>query len=249
VSCPTHDSNENKMIVFDMDSTLIDAETIDELAKAAGVVSKVEEITKRAMCGDLDFGQALAERISLLEGLPLETALDAVNQINLMPGAAELILYVKNRGYTTALVSGGFSISAEIVSKVLGIDFVVSNELLVEDGCLTGKVIGPITQSDSKKDAFEELVRLSRIRPEMCVVVGDGANDACVFEKAGFAIAFNPKPILREYADVVITKMISNPLSPFLNLLLISNVIRHSMSTSNSRTTKMPAFLLDREAQ
>ena len=118
-----HDSNENKMIIFDMDSTLIDAETIDELAKAAGVVSKVEEITKRAMCGDLDFGQALAERVSLLEGLPLETALDAVNQINLIPGAAELILYVKNRGYTTALVSGGFSISAEMVGKVLGIDF------------------------------------------------------------------------------------------------------------------------------
>jgi len=96
VNCPTHDSTENKMIVFDMDSTLIDAETIDELARAAGVVSKVEEITKRAMCGDLDFGQALAERVNLLEGLPLETALDAVNQINLMQGAAELILNIKN---------------------------------------------------------------------------------------------------------------------------------------------------------
>ncbi len=115
MNCPTHDSTENKMIVFDMDSTLIDAETIDELARAAGVVSKVEEITKRAMCGDLDFGQALAERVNLLEGLPLETALDAVNQINLMQGAAELILNIKNRDYKTALVSRGFSISAEMV--------------------------------------------------------------------------------------------------------------------------------------
>lgn len=219
MSCPTHDSTENKMIVFDMDSTLIDAETIDELAKAAGVVSKVEEITKRAMCGDLDFGQALAERVSLLEGLSLETALDAVNQISLMPGAAELILYVKKRGYTTALVSGGFSISAEMVGKVLGIDFVVSNELLVEDGCLTGEVIGPITQSDSKKYVFEELARLNSIRPESCVVVGDGANDACVFEKAGFAIAFNPKPILREYADVIITKKDLKSIIPVLESL------------------------------
>ncbi len=148
------------MIVFDMDSTLIDAETIDELARAAGVVSKVEEITKREMCGDLDFGQALAERVNLLEGQLLETALDAVNQINLMPGAAEL-----------------------------------------------------------KKDIFEELVRLNRVRPERCVVVGDGANDACVFEKAGFAIAFNPKPILREYADVVITKKDLKSIIPVLESL------------------------------
>jgi phosphoserine phosphatase len=214
-----HDSTEYKMIVFDMDSTLIDAETIDELARAAGVVNKVEEITKRAMCGDLDFGQALIERVNLLEGLPLETALNAMNQINLMPGAAELILYVKSRGYTTALVSGGFSISAEMVGKALGIDFVVSNELLVEDGCLTGNVIGPITQSDSKKDIFEKLIRLNNIRPERCVVVGDGANDACVFEKAGFAIAFNPKPILREYADVVITKKDLKSIIPVLESL------------------------------
>jgi phosphoserine phosphatase len=207
------------MIVFDMDSNLIDAETIDEHAKAAGVLSKVKEITKKAMCGDLDFGQALADRVKLLEGLPLETALDAVNKINLMPGAAELILYVKNRGYMTALVSGGFSISAEMVGKVLGIDFVVSNELLVEDGCLTGEVIGPITQSASKKDVFEELVRLNKVRSELCVAVGDGANDACVFEKAGFAIAFNPKPILREYSDVIITKKDLKSIIPVLESL------------------------------
>lgn len=207
------------MIVFDMDSTLIDAETIDELARAAGVVSKVEEITKRAMYGDLDFEQALIERVRLLKGLPLETALDAVDKIDLMPGAAELILYVKSRGYKTAMISGGFTISADIIGKVLGIDFVVSNELLVEDGCLTGKVIGPITQSDSKAKVFEKLTRLNGVRPEQCVVVGDGANDACVFERAGFAIAFNPKPILRKYADVVITKKDLRAVIPVLESL------------------------------
>ena len=110
MNCPTHNSTEHKMIVFDMDSTLIDAETIDELARAAGVLSKVEEITKKAMCGDLDFEQALIERVRLLKGLPLETALDAVNQIDIMPGAAELILYVKSRGYKTAMISVGWAI-------------------------------------------------------------------------------------------------------------------------------------------
>jgi phosphoserine phosphatase len=237
------------MIAFDMDSTLKDAETIDELARAAGVISKVEEITKRAMFGDLDFEQALAGQVRLFKELSLENALDAVNQIHHMPGAAELILYVKSRGYKTAMISGGFTISADEVGTALDIDLVVSNELLVEDGCLTGKVVGPFTQSDSKTEVFEELARLNRVRPEQCVVVGDGANEACIFESAGFDIAFNPRSILREYADVVITKKISKPLSLFLNLFLINFVIRHSMSTSNSRTTKMPAFLLDREAQ
>jgi phosphoserine phosphatase len=207
------------MIVFDMDSTLIDAETIDELARAAGIVSKVEEITKKAMYGDFDFEQALIERVRLLKGLPLETALDAVNQINLMPGATELILYVKSRGFKTAMISGGFTISADMIGKVLNIDFVVSNELLVEDGCLTGKVVGPITQSDSKAKVFEKLARLNGVPPEQCVVVGDGANDACVFERAGFAIAFNPKPILREYADVVITKKDLRAVIPILESL------------------------------
>jgi phosphoserine phosphatase len=214
-----NDSTENKMIVFDMDSTLIDAETIDELARAAGVVSKVEEITKKAMYGDFDFEQALIERVRLLKGLSLETALGAVDQIDLMPGAAELILYVKSRGYKTAMISGGFTISANTIGKALGIDFVVSNELLVEDGCLTGKVVGPITQSDSKAKVFEELTRQNGVRPEQCVVIGDGANDACVFERAGFAIAFNPKPILREYADVVITKKDLRAVIPVLESL------------------------------
>lgn len=214
-----HNFTGNKMIVFDMDSTLIDAETIDELARAAGVVSKVEEITKKAMYGDLDFEQALIERVRLLKGLSLETALNAVNKIDLMPGAAELILYVKSRGYKTAMISGGFTICADTIGKMLGIDFIVSNELLVEDGCLTGKVVGPITQSDSKAKVFEELTRLNGVRPGQCVVVGDGANDACVFERAGFAIAFNPKPILREYADVVITKKDLKAVIPVLESL------------------------------
>jgi phosphoserine phosphatase len=224
-----YNSTENKLIVFDMDSTLIDAETIDELAKAAGVVSKVEEITKRAMSGDLDFGQALFERVSLLKGLSLETAQAAVDQIPFMPGAVELIRYVKELGYKTAMISGGFTISAEKVGKALDIDFVVSNELLVKDGCFTGEVTGPVTEGDSKAKVLEELGQSNGVLPKQCVAVGDGANDACVFERAGFAIAFNPKPILREYADVVIVRKDLRALIPVLESLshLFHNQAQH----------------------
>ncbi|MDI9395050.1 MAG: phosphoserine phosphatase SerB [Euryarchaeota archaeon] len=247
MNCPIHDSAENKLIVFDMDSTFKDAETIDELARAADLVSKVGEITKRATHGYLDFEQALAERVRLLEGLSPETALDAVDQINLMPEAAELVLYVKSWGYRTAMISAGFITAATRIGKTPGIDFVVSKKLLVEDGYLTGEVVCPVTQSDSKAKVFKELVRLYNVRPDQCLLVGDGAKDACIFEIAGFAIAFNPEPILREYADVVITVKNLRTVILFLNLFLINVVIRHSMSTSN--TTKMPALLLDREVQ
>lgn len=196
----------NKLIVFDMDQTLIDAETIDELARAAGVAGEVEMITNKAMSGDLDFGEALRERVKLLKGLSLEAANGAVSGISFMPGAKELISYVKELGYTTAMISGGFTISAERAGKALGIDYVVSNKLLVEDGCLTGQVGGPLTYTDSKAHVFEELARLNGVLPEQCLVVGDGANDICIFERAGFSIAFNPKPVLKQYADVVISK-------------------------------------------
>lgn len=220
MSCSTIDSSEKcKLIVFDMDGTLIDAETIDELARAAGVVSKVKEITNRAMSGQMDFGQSLIERVKLLRGLSVEAAQEAVDQIPFMPGAQELILYAKELGYKIAMISGGFSISAERVGKAFGIDYIVSNELLVEDGHFTGQVVGPITAGDSKARAFEEIALVAGIQPGDCVVVGDGANDICVFEKAGFSIAFNPKPVLRKYADVIITKKDLRAVIPVLESL------------------------------
>lgn len=187
-----------------MDSTLIDAETIDELAKAAGVGREVSAITERAMKGEIDFSQALKERVKLLKGLTIEDAIAALDKMPLMPGAKELINFVKSAGYTTAMVSGGFTLSSERVGKLLGIDHVVSNELIVKDGIITGEVVGSLTAQNSKELVLEEIAAQHGIAPEDCIVVGDGANDICIFKRARYAIAFNSKPVLRQHADIVI---------------------------------------------
>ncbi|HIH44125.1 MAG TPA: phosphoserine phosphatase SerB [Candidatus Methanoperedenaceae archaeon] len=193
-----------KLMVFDMDSTLIDAETINELARAAGVSERVEEITRRAMDGELDYGKALRMRVRLLAGLPLKKALEAVDKMPLMPGAVELVTAVKAMGYRTAMLSGGFTISAERIGRLLGMDYVIANELGVKDGILTGEVAGPLTEHDSKEKMLLDVARREKVRPEKCIVIGDGANDIRLFERAGYRIAFNSKPVLRRYADVII---------------------------------------------
>jgi len=197
-------NSSKKLIVFDMDSTLIDAETIDELAKAAGVGQEVSAITERAMKGEIDFSQALTERVKLLKGLSLEDAITALEKMPLMPGAKELISFVKSIGYSTAMISGGFTLASERVGKLLEIDHVVSNELTVKDGIITGEVKGNLTAQNSKELVLEEIAAQHGIAPEDCIVVGDGANDICIFKRARYAIAFNSKPILRQHADVVI---------------------------------------------
>ena len=194
-----------KLIVFDMDSTLIDAETIDELARAAGVFDKVAEITNNAMAGEINYKDALSTRVKLLKGLPLKTAQDAVNGIHLMPGAEDLLKYAKSMGYITAMISGGFRLLSNRIGEILQMDYVISNDLVIEDGCLTGEFTGPLTAGDSKERVFEEIVKENNICPEECVVIGDGANDIGIFKKAGYSIAFNSKPVLHQYANVVIT--------------------------------------------
>jgi len=143
-------NSSKKLIVFDMDSTLIDAETIDELAKVAGVGQEVSAITERAMKGEIDFSQALTERVRLLKGLSLGDAITALEKMPLMPGAKELISFVKSIGYSTAMISGGFTLASERVGKLLGIDHVVSNELIIKDGIFTGEVKGSLTAQNSK---------------------------------------------------------------------------------------------------
>ena len=202
-----------------MDSTLIDAETIDELAHAAGVGDEVAAITERAMHGELDFSEALVERVRLLKGLSLTDAHDALDRMAFMPGAKELVNYLRSRGFKTAMISGGFTIAAERVGKTLGMDHVVSNELLTDNGHITGDVRGPLTEQGSKEYVLKEITEKYGIKPDECIVVGDGANDICIFKMARYAIAFNSKPILHEFADIVITEKNLEAVIPVIQYL------------------------------
>ncbi len=209
----------SRFIVFDMDSTLIDAESIDELARAAGVMEQVSIVTEKAMNGELDYNQALKERVALLKGLKLQHANEAMARISLMTGARELVEHVRSLGFKTAMLSGGFTLSAERIGNILGMDYVYSNVLSIEDGHLTGEVTGPMTQSNSKEKVFEMLTSENGLDPSSCIVVGDGANDICIFKKAGCSIAFNSKPILHEYADAVVTEKDLRALIPIIDSL------------------------------
>ena len=195
-----------KMIVFDMDSTLLDAETIDELAAVAGVGAEVADITERAMNGELDYGEALRERVGLLKGLSTMRARHACESLPLMPGARELVDFVKQMGYQTAMITCGFMISARRVGEMLGIDYVIANDLATNNGTLTGEVIGDLTECDSKARMLKDLTHRCGIDPQECVAIGDGANDIYLFENAGYSIAFNAKPVLRGHADVAVDR-------------------------------------------
>jgi len=187
-----------------MDSTLIDAEVINELAKAAGVSEKVSQITTQAMNGEMDYTKSFQMRVALLKGLSCEKALSIKDQIQLMTGAKELIHFIQSIGGKTAMITCGFSLVAEDIQKELGIDYVYSNELVVKDGVLTGQANGPLMTTNSKAKVLEKLVEKLNILYEECAVVGDGANDICLFEKAGFSIAFNAKPIVQKQACAVV---------------------------------------------
>jgi phosphoserine phosphatase len=197
---------EKRLIVFDMDSTIVDAEIIDELAKVAGVEKEVKEITKKAMEGKMSFKEALIERVKLLEGLPVEVLEKIYNQIELTEGAKELIQSLKRAGYKIALVSGGFTYFTEKLKKELGFDYAFGNELEIKDGKLTGRIKGRIIDAEEKARIIEELARREGISKENIVAVGDGANDRIMIENAGLGIAFNAKKVLKEVADGTLSK-------------------------------------------
>lgn len=192
------------VIFFDMDSTVIDAEGIIELARARGVGDYVAGVTARAMNGELDFEHALRERVKLLQGLSMQEALDVAGRIPLMPGAEKLMKELKSLGFRTVLISGGFSIIAQPVAEKLRMDAFYANELVAEDGVLTGDVRGPLTRQSSKKEVLEEICKEFNISPRECVAVGDGSNDLCWKGVVGTFIAFNAKPVVQSAADVVV---------------------------------------------
>lgn len=197
---------DKRLIVFDMDSTLVDAEIIDELAKAAGVEREVKELTKKAMNGELSFKEALKERVKLLKGLPVEVLERIYREIKLTEGAKELIKSLKESGYKVALVSGGFTYFTERLKEELDLDYAFGNELEIKDGRLTGRVRGRIIDAEEKARIIEEIAAREGISRENVVAVGDGANDRIMIENAGLGIAFNAKKALKEIADGTLSK-------------------------------------------
>ncbi|MCI6872497.1 MAG: phosphoserine phosphatase SerB [Streptococcus hyointestinalis] len=188
------------LLVMDVDSTLIREEGIDLLGEKAGVGSEVADITERAMRGELDFRQALFERVALLKGLPETIFEDVLREMHFTQGARELVETLHARGYKVGLVSGGFHETVDSLAKELGIDYVKANRLEVKDGKLTGRVLGDIVTKETKKNCLEQWAGENGLGLSETVAMGDGANDLPMIQTAGIGIAFCAKPIVKEQA-------------------------------------------------
>lgn len=188
------------LLVMDVDSTLILEEAIDLLGEKAGVGAAVADITERAMRGELDFEEALIERVALLEGLPLTVFEEVLEEIHFTPGAAELIDELHHRGYKVGVVSGGFHETVDPLAHQLGIDYVKANRLEVKEHKLTGRVIGDIVTKETKKAYLTKWAKENGLQLSQTIAVGDGANDLPMIRAAGIGVAFCAKPIVQEKA-------------------------------------------------
>ena len=195
-----------RLVVFDMDSTLIRIEIIDELARAHGVYDDVAAITATAMAGGMPFEESLRLRVSKLAGLPVQALHKLSAELPLTEGAEDLLRVLRALGFKTAVISGGFSFAADALRARLGLDYSYSNVLEVKDGKLTGRVIEPIVGPQRKADLLDALAQREGIPLEQTIAVGDGANDLLMLEKAGLGIAFHAKAKLRDAADTSVSR-------------------------------------------
>jgi phosphoserine phosphatase len=189
-----------RLFAFDMDSTLIQCEVIDELAKIAGVADKVVNITAAAMRGEIEFKESFRRRVALLKGLPAEKVYALLDTIPLVEGADRLVSTLRVLGYKTAILSGGFQLFGDHLQKRLGIDYVHCSQLDIANGVVTGETVGPIVDGAGKAAMLQEIATRERISLEQVVAVGDGANDLPMLKLAGMGIAFHAKPLVRESA-------------------------------------------------
>jgi phosphoserine phosphatase len=194
-----------KVIVFDMDSTIVEGEVIDRLAKLAGAGRKVAAITQKAMKGEMDYAASLKARVSFLRGLSLRSLESLAKTLKLTKGSEELIAGLKEMGFKIALISGGFSYFTDILKARLGFDYAFGNKLEIRRGRLTGKVRGRIIDAGEKARIMESICRKEGITRDEVVAVGDGSNDRIMVANAGLGLAFNAKEILKKVADGAIT--------------------------------------------
>jgi phosphoserine phosphatase SerB len=189
-----------RLVVFDMDSTLIQQEVIDEIAREAGVYDEVSKVTEAAMRGELDFKQSLARRVALLEGLDASVLERVAERLVLTEGAERLLKALRTYGFKTAVISGGFTYFGRRLQEKLKLDYVYANELEIVDGKLTGKVVGPIVDGARKAELLKEIAAKEGISLEQVIAVGDGANDLPMLRVAGLGIAFHAKPLVQRSA-------------------------------------------------
>ncbi len=217
-----------RLIVFDVDSTLIQGEVIEMLAERAGALAAVAEVTEAAMRGELDFAESLHKRVATLAGLPAEVLDDVADQIELTPGARTTIRTLRRLGFHCGIVSGGFRQVIEPLAHDLMMDFVAANELEIVDGKLTGRVIGTVVDRPGKAKALRDFAQQAGVPMEQTVAVGDGANDIDMLAAAGLGVAFNAKPALREVADASLSH-------PYLDtVLFILGVTRGEIEAADA---------------
>ncbi|MDN7133349.1 phosphoserine phosphatase SerB [Halomonas sp. MC140] len=203
----TRDRVQPRLICFDMDSTLIKAEVIDELARRHGVGDDVAAITERAMRGELDFQQSFRERMSKLAGLDESVLADIAKELPLMDGVERLMANLKRLGYRTAILSGGFTYFAGYLQETLGFDEIHANELVIEQGKVTGDVREPIVDAERKAELLAAIAEREGFNLNQTIAVGDGANDLKMLASAGLGVAFHAKPMVRAQARQAISTL------------------------------------------
>lgn len=196
-----------RLVAFDMDSTLIQVEVIDELAKAVGVGEQVSAITERAMQGEIDFKESFRQRLALLEGLNESVLAGIATKLPLTQGAEHLISTLKKIGYKTAIISGGFQYFGNHLKEKLGIDYVYANQLEIINGKVTGKITGTVVDAQRKAEILRDIAKKEDISLEQVIAVGDGANDLPMLSIAGLGIAFHAKPIVKKSAKHSISNL------------------------------------------
>ena len=217
-----------RLIVFDVDSTLIQGEVIEMLAERAGAGAAVAAITGAAMRGEIDFAESLHQRVATLAGLPVEVLDEVADEVELTAGARTTIRTLRRLGFHCGVVSGGFRQVIEPLAHELMLDFVAANELEIADGKLTGRVVGPIVDRAGKAKALRDFAQQAGVPMEQTVAVGDGANDIDMLNAAGLGVAFNAKPALREVADASLSH-------PYLDtVLFILGVTRAEIEAADA---------------